>query len=172
MSEYGSDDTYNVIAEHVIEALQADPKLGTGGDLEVKTWEQEPREDASLYDEHELPAVSVTASLSGEDVVALDDRMEYGYQVLIEVVVGGGVLRTVIQDAKKYAARVERVMRQQHLPDKQMSDLPADLDGGVPGSVEVSSPNTVIDGGAVNEVVRGVAITSVSLAIEIDMPED
>ena len=36
MSAYNNDDTYNVIAEHVIEALQADSKLGSGGALAIK----------------------------------------------------------------------------------------------------------------------------------------
>ena len=72
MSAFSSDDTYNVIAEHVIEALQADAKLGSGGALAIKKWEQELRESAGDYNENELPAVAVTVDLSTQDEIRQD----------------------------------------------------------------------------------------------------
>ena len=172
MSAFSNDDTYNVVAEHVIEALQLDTKLGSGGALEIKLWEQELREDAASYNDNELPAIAVAVRIGGEDVISIGDRLEDGFIATIMTITGGGRLREIVQEAKRIAARVERVMRQQHLPDKQLNDLPADLDGGVTGSVEVSNPSTEADGGEVDDSLRGVAVTTVSIAVEIDMPED
>lgn len=180
MSAFDNDDTYNVIAEHVLEALQADAKLGTDGDLEIATWEQELREHAGMYNDNELPAVAATIHLGSQEVVTLGDRLENGFGGLIMVYTTGGQLRDTVQLAKRIAARIERVMQQQHLPDKQLSDLPTDLDGGEPGSVVVAIQGTQIGGGNVpigeteddGTVLRGVAAINIGINVEINMPED
>ncbi len=170
---FDTDDTYNVIAAHVILALQADTKLGSGGTtLKVKTWEQELREDAGEYNDNELPAVAVTVNLSGQEVVTIGDRLEDGFIALIMVYTAGGQLRTAIQYVKRIAARIERVMQQQHLPLKQLSSLPSALAGGEPGSVEVAIQGTQVGGGDVDSKPRGVAAISVGIKVEINMPED
>ena len=111
MSAFNSDDTYNVIAEHVIESLQADARLGTGGALAIKKWEQELREDAGVYNVNELPAVAVTVDLSGQAEASTgQDRATY--MALVLVCVTGGRLINVKKTVKYYAARIERVMQQ------------------------------------------------------------
>ena len=64
-SVYETDDTFNVIEEHIKQALQADTKFASGGALEIKTFEEEHREDVGTYGEHELPAISIEVNISG-----------------------------------------------------------------------------------------------------------
>ena len=144
MSAFQSDDYYNVIAEHVLETLQADSKLADAGALDVKTWEQELREDAGDFNSNELPAVSVTCDLS-----------------------------SVEETVKSFAARVERSMNQQEAETKQLSDVTADLLESISGSVQVTPVGTVIGGGPVEgNNLRGVAVLSFAVAVDFTVVID
>ena len=167
-----SESAYNLIAQYALLAMQEDSKLGTGGTLEIATWEQELREDAGEYGDHELPAVAATVDLSGQDVVTTGDRTEAGYLILIMVYVAGGDEQTVTQAVKDYAARVEWVMQQQHYPAKQLGGLPDGLLNAQSGTVEVTKQNTIIDGGAVGNTLRGVAALTFGVTLDVDITED
>ena len=168
MTAFQTDDYYNVIAEHVLETLQADAKLADLGALDVKTWEQELREDAGQFNANELPAVSVTCDLSSQDEAAIaEDRRVYA--VTIWVVTDGARMQNAAQTVKAYAARIERVMQQQHAVSKQLTDVTTDLLDSVAGSVTVTSLGTAIGGGPVEgNRLRGVAV--MSFAVNIDFP--
>ena len=173
MSAFNSDDIYNVIAEHIIEALQADSKLGTGGTLSIKKWEQELREDAGDYNENELPAVAITVDLSEQDEQT-NDQDRVVYLALIMVYIQGGRLITTAKNIKYYAARVERVMQQQHYTAKQLSDVTADLVDAQAGSVVVTKRDTAIGSGAIgdSQSLRGVAALSFAVSIDFTITED
>ena len=173
MSAFNSDDTYNVIAEHVIEALQADAKFGSGGALAIKKWEQELRESAGDYNENELPAVAVTVDLSTQDEIRQDqDRTVY--MALVMLYAAGGRLLTVQKNVKYYAARIERVMQQQYYTAKQLASVTADLADAVSGSVVVEKVTTEIGAGAFGEsqTPRGVAALGFAISIDFTITED
>ncbi len=173
MSAYNNDDTYNVIAEHVIEALQADSKLGSGGALAIKKWEQELREDAGDYNENELPAIAVTVDLSEQDEVRVDqDRTVF--LALIMIYTSGGRAITVRKNIKYYAARVERVMQQQHYTSKQLSSVTADLADAQAGSVIVEKRDTALVSGSIEEAggLRGIAALTFAISIDFTITED
>jgi hypothetical protein len=165
-------DVYNVTATHILTTLQGDAELGAGGSLEIVTWEQELRESADAYQDNELPAVAVSVDFSGEELVTIGDRMEFGYLATVMVTTTSGQLQDMMEQAKQIAARAERVLRQQHLPILQLSDLPADIDGADPGSVMVAIQSTQFGGGLVANKLRGAGVILAGIAIDIDIPTD
>jgi hypothetical protein len=172
MTAFQTDDYYNVIAEHVIEALQADAKLTDSGTLDVKVWEQEFREDAGEYNANELPAVAVSCDLSSQDEAntQTDRRL---YAVTVWVITKGSRLQNATQEVKAYAARIERCMQQQHATAKQLSDVTTDLLEAVSGSVVVQSLGTAIGGGAVEDsTLRGVAVLTFGVSIDFNLTID
>jgi hypothetical protein len=172
MSSFQTDDYYNVVAEHVLEALQADAKLGTSGALEVKTWEQELREDAGDFNANELPAVSVTCDLSGVEVTGTHSIRKQ-FSVTIWVVTDGARMQVAAQTVKAYAARIERCMNQQDAESKQLSDVTTDLLESDGGSVQVAPVGTVIGGGPVEgNHLRGVAVLSYAVSIDFTVTID
>jgi len=175
-SDYNSDDTFNVIEDHLIQALQADAKLGTGGALEVATWEQEHRNAISGYNENELPAISVEVGIAPAELLAIGDRMAWHYPTGIYIVITGGTLAYQKQTVKYFAARVVRVLQQQHYPDKQLVSLPDDLDGADTGDVMVNVEGVEILAGAPDEerpnVLRGYAVISADISVTYVIPED
>lgn len=171
MTAFQTDDYYNVIAEHVIEAGQEDAKLGTGGTLAIKTWEAEHREGIEDYNNNELPAISCTVDLSAETEDTLG-RNTNNYGLSIFIVVEGGRLKNVTQSVKAYAARFERVMSQQLLAGKQLSDVTTDLLDSVGGSVVVSKLGSAIGGGTVGQTLRGVAALTFQVSIDFNIVED
>tara|TARA_R110000824_G_scaffold152470_1_gene323702 strand:+ start:22850 stop:23368 length:519 start_codon:yes stop_codon:yes gene_type:complete len=172
MSAFQSDDYYNVIAEHVLETLQADSKLADAGALDVKTWEQELREDAGDFNSNELPAVSVTCDLSSvEDTGTQQFRRHFA--VTVWIVTDGARMQNAAQTVKSFAARVERSMNQQEAETKQLSDVTADLLESISGSVQVTPVGTVIGGGPVEgNNLRGVAVLSFAVAVDFTVVID
>ena len=165
MTAFQTDDYYNVIPEHAIEALQSDAKLGTGAALAITTWEQEPRENLNDYNENELPAVAVTCDLSvvAEATTGTDRRT---YMLTLWVVTTGARLQEATKEVKAYAARIERVMMQQHDSSKQLSNVTADLLEAESGTVVVTSESTAFDGGTEAGNLRGMAIMTFGVSID------
>lgn len=165
MTAFQTDDYYNVIAEHVIEALKLDAKLTDSGALDVKMWEQEFREHAGEYNTNELPAVAVSCDLSSHDEASLaEDRRVF--VVTVWVVTDGGRKTNVEKSVKALAARIERAMQQQHAGTKQLNDVTTDLLDSVGGSVVVAPLGTAIGGGPVGETLRGVAVLTFGVSID------
>lgn len=171
MTAYQTDDYYNVIAEHVLEAIELDTKLADAGALDVTTWEQELR-DNGMYNENELPCIAATCDFSAQDEAALGaDRRVFA--VTVWVITDGGRKTNVEKSVKAYAARVERVMQQQHDPTKQLSDVTTDLLESVPGSVVVQALGTAITEGPVEgNAIRGVAVLTFSVSIDFTITID
>lgn len=171
MSAFANDDTYNVVAEHVIEALVVDVKLKAKGALAITTWEQEFREDVEQYNDNELPLIAVTCDLSSqEEENTQQDRTTF--VTTVWVVTGGGRLQNVTQSVKHYAARVERVMQQQHDTSKQLASVTADLADAQAGSVAVNKIGTAIGGGPAGESFRGVAVLTFGVSIDFTITID
>ena len=167
MSAFSNWDTYNVIAEHISEALQTDSVLGSSGAIEIQTWEAETRDNSADYSDYELPAVAIEVTHSGQEINPLSKHLTATYAALILTTTGGeAVLKTVKQLAKRIAVRIERNIRQQNISTKQFSDVTADLEGAISGSVKVTNAATQTDGGVVNNVMRGAAATTCEIQID------
>ena len=175
-SDYNSDDTFNVIEQHIVQAIQADTKLGTGGDLAIATFEQEHRDDLSTYGDNQLPACSVEVVVQSLEEIAIGDHVEYGYLAHLLIITGGGkTLQLMRADIKYYAARVIRVLQQQHYPEKQLVGLPDDLAGAEIGEVMVTVSSTVVDAGATEQnpnALRGLAEIFAVVTVGYTIPED
>ena len=174
---YNSDDTFNVIEDHIRQALVADTKLGSGGQMEIKTFEQEHRTDLASYNDNQLPAVSIEVGVQSLEDVAIGDLVEYQYLAHIIVVTEGGKTAALIKsDSKYYAARVARVLQQQHYPDAPMAaNLPGDLDGGELGAVRVTVSNVAHDVGSSERnpnALRGLVEIFAVVAVGFQIPED
>jgi hypothetical protein len=174
-STFNNDDTFNVIEDHARQALVADTKFASGGDLEIKTWEEEHREDVSTYGEHQLPAASVEASVSGTPTDPTTDQVDYPYLLSVVITVGGGEVLQLKKTAKYYAARTVRILQQQHYPDKQLAGLPADLDGGETGAVQVLVQSAQVLVGETERnlnVLRGLVEVIALVNVTYNIPED
>ena len=172
MTAFVTDDYYNVLAEHVLEALQADVKLADAGALDVKTWEQELREDAGEFNSNELPSVSVAVDLSTVEVTGTQ-QIRRQFAVTIWVVTDGARQKNAAQTVKAYAARIERAMNQQDAESKQLSDVTADMLEAISGSVQVAPVGTAIGGGPVDgNRLRGVAVMSFAVSIDFTVTID
>ena len=174
-SDYNSDDTLNVIEDHLIQALQADAKLGASGALEIKTWEQEHRDDISSYMENQLPAVSVEVGIQPPQDITIGDHVEYTYPATLLLVMTGGNLSTQRKDLKYRLARIVRVLQQQHYPSKQLVSLPDDLDGADPQGVQVVVESVFAAMGESERnpnVLRGFAEIAARVHVALTIPED
>mgnify|MGYP003654668634 CR=1 FL=1 len=175
-STYNSDDTFNVVEDHIKQTLAADTKLTAGGSLAIVTWEQEHREDISTYEENTLPASSIEVGVQTAEDIAIGDLVDYSYLAHILVITRGGQTLALLQsEAKYYAARFVRVLQQQHYPDKQLTDLPSDLDGGEPGAVRVNVTSAVVNVGTSERnpnVLRGLVEIFAVVTVGIQIPED
>lgn len=164
-------DWLNVVEEKLLATLQGDSELGTGGSLEIKTWENEAREDAGQYQGRELPAMSCDVSLLGDgssEPLGANIRI-FRAQVLFVTEAGGKDRRKTV--AKQIAARVGRVMDLQIYPDNQLSNLPAALEGGVGGSVFCNLETGVVEQGEVGNLMRAVGVLLVAITVQIITPE-
>lgn len=171
MTAFSTDDYYNVLAEHVIEALQADTKLDDAGALDVALWELEFREHAGLYNANELPVVAVTVDGAGESTEQIGS-IRRSYEVSIWVVTDGGRKDETEKTVKAFAARIERVMGQQGDPTKQLADVPTDLLEAQAGSVIVTHTSTEIGGGAVEGNLRGAAVLGFGVTVDFTLVFD
>ena len=165
MSAFSSWDTYNVIAEHIIETLQGDSVLN-GGVLGIQTFESETRETSAEYNDNELPAIAVEVVHAGQEINPLSKMQTATYSALIITTTSGNVSLTLAKQlAKRIAARIERLLRQQNRPDKQLSDVTTDLEGAFADSVKITNVATLTDGGVINNVLRGAAATTCEIEI-------
>jgi len=165
MSAFSSWDTYNVIAEHIIETLQGDSVLN-GGALGIQTFESETRETSAEYNDNELPAIAVEVVHAGQEINPLSKMQTATYSALIITTTSGNVSLTLAKQlAKRIAARIERLLRQQNRPDKQLSDVTTDLEGAFADSVKITNVATLTDGGVINNVLRGAAATTCEIEI-------
>ena len=117
-SVFNPDDYLNVVADHIIQTLQADPELASGGSLEIKKWEQEIREDAASFNDIDLPAVSAAAAETHETLDGFGGRMSVEFPCQVIVTTAGGTEIDVAQEAKRIGSRVVRAVRQQDHPAK------------------------------------------------------
>lgn len=174
-SAYNNDDTFNVIEEHIQQALVADSKLAAAGALEIKLWEEEHREDVGTYAEHQLPACSIEVGISGTPTIETLGQLEYPYLAHIVVVAGGGNSTQVKKTAKYYAARFVRVLQQQHRSSLQLAGLPADLSGAETGGVQVVVQSAQVLVGATERnlnVLRGLVEIFALVSVAYIIPED
>lgn len=175
-SIYNSDDTFNVIEDHVKQTLAADTKFASGGQMAIATFEQEHREDIGTYTDVELPAISVEVGVQTAEDIAIGDLVDYSYLLHVLVITKGGKTEALLKaDAKYYAARVVRILQQQHYPDKQLTSLPDDIDGGEPGAVRVNVTSAVVTIGTSERnpnALRGLAEIFAVITVGIQIPED
>tara|TARA_Y100000310_G_scaffold297406_1_gene330387 strand:+ start:2371 stop:2904 length:534 start_codon:yes stop_codon:yes gene_type:complete len=175
-SAFNSDDTFNVIEEHIKQTLAADTKFAAGGTLEIKTFEQEHREDASSYGENELPAISIEVGVQSQEEVAIGDLVEYQYLAHILIVTTGGQTQKLLQtELKYYAARATRILQQQHYPTKQLTSIADDLDGADAQGTKVVVQSATVNVGATERnpnVLRGLAEIFAVVSVTITLPED
>ena len=172
---FSNDDIWNVIEQHIVEALQADAKLGTGGALEIATWEQELREDVGTYQSNQLPAVGVEViGQSAPDVIGIGDTVDYTYQAIVVIATTGGTLATVKADTKYYGSRAVRVLQQQHYPDKQLNNVTAAIGSAETGTVLVVVTNVDYGAGIAesSNALRGLIEISASVRISLTISED
>ena len=173
---FNTDDTFNVIEDHLKQTLEADAKLTTGGTLAIATWEQEHREDVSTYTEIELPACSIEVGVQTAEDIAIGDLVDYSFLAHILIVTAGGQTLSLLQsEAKYYAARFVRVLQQQHYPDKQLTDLPSKIDGGETGAVRVNINSATVNVGTSERnpnVLRGLVEIFALVTVGIQIPED
>lgn len=170
---YASDNTFNVIEDHVIRALQGDADLGTGGALQVATWEQELRDHAGEYRENELPVIAVTClGLGGQDLTTVPNGLEIDFPVVVWVVSTAAAKIRRTQKIKEFAARVVRVLLQQHLTTQQLDNLPAALEWAESGSVTVRLAEVGFEAGTVERqgnVFRAVAAVSAIITVSFQV---
>lgn len=172
---YSNYDTWNVVKYHVVQALQADSYLKTGGTLAVKTWDQELPEDAGVYQANLLPAVAVeVVGQYPEDEVGFPDYVDWAWQVVIGVVVAGGELSQVKILTKRYVARVIRVLLQQHVPTKQLLLLPSAISGADTGSARVRIVQSMATGGRLEASgsLRGIGEVVADVLVGVKTPVD
>ena len=177
---YASDNTFNVLEEHVIHALQADADLGTGGPLAVTTWEQEVKADAGQYADVELPVIAVSCETVTEgesEGVGVPEGMTLSFPVQIWWIDTAAEEKRRKQKAKESLARIVRVMLQQHLPSKQLKlssgeKLPSSLDWADSGSVSVQLVSAAFDDGQINNVFRTVGLVEVVVSVDFQITGD
>lgn len=167
------DDVWNLIEEHIIEALQADADLGTGGELAIATWETELPEDVGVYQANLLPAVAVEVTGQyAEELIGIPDLADWTYDVTIVVTVAGGTLTQVKTRTKRYVARIIRCLLQQHRTDKQLNTLTSEMEGADPYSVRVNiaSSGTVAGRVTNGSGLRGVGEIAATVTVGVCLP--
>ena len=164
---------YSVIEGNVLEVFAADSKLGSGGSLALASTRQQHLENVEEYSTIGLPAASVEAHFlsSTKEAVGLISTREF--QVSVVVVVEGFDYRTTKQDLKRFTARIERVLSEQYVADKQLNDLPSEINAD-DGSVQLQVNGIIMDTRAIGNAsrFRGVAEVAATLRVLITEPTD
>lgn len=143
--------------------------------LLVKTWRLEHPQDVSDYARHQLPAVSAQVTLQGQEVVSIGGQVADGFVVSLLLVDSVGRVERLLAAIKQRAARIERVMQQQHLVTKQLAGLDSTLAGATGNTVQCVIQGTALGVVPVEDsstVVRGAAEILVGVAIDLTLPED
>jgi len=182
MSAYESWQFYNVLEEHVIEDLQTDAELASGGTYQVNQWAQEIADTAQTLRDDYLPRVACeVVSLRSEDYSTIAGNMIRVYGGIVEVIAQRGSLANRLSLCKAIAARIERRLSQAYQvsaaspPDascKQLQDVTADLEGALTKSIVVRLDGTEIAQEPFGGVERSVAAIGFSIEVEFAIPED
>lgn len=163
-SSYNSDDIYMVLADKINQTLALETIFASGGDLEIKTFEEELREDAGEYGENELPAIATACDLADRDEENIAQDVIY-FTALVMCYTKGARLQNAKKEAKRIAANVERSMEQQSQSDKQLTTATADMDNAQAGSVTVERVSAAIAAGEIESSMRGVAALAFRIGI-------
>jgi hypothetical protein len=136
-------DSYTGVFSHIQTfaktTLAADAWLQTGSGfrVEVKTFEDEPRDTEFDYAQHELPAIAFDCFGGGEDEdIATSGLVEARHSLTVWVVTEAGTQGQRLTLCKDIVARVITVLAAQY-GDNQMSDLDAEIPGADLGSIFV-----------------------------------
>jgi|TARA_Y100000310_G_scaffold473_1_gene535 hypothetical protein len=173
---FATDDWLNAVEEQTVLALQEDADLGTGGALEIVTWDEELKESPADYRDVELPALTVVcAGVSNGEIVGVPEGLELDFQVEIWVTISAAQKSEREKALKEYLARVVRVMLQQTASSKQLSDLPAALDWADSGGVrKVDISGVTWNEGQTEQshVFRGVGVVETIVSIDFQITGD
>ncbi len=165
-----ADGDYIAVRDHVVTALEADTGSGglrEGADPPVKIIEAELRGEPRAYRDHEAPAVAVT--ILGKSERAASGSFIRTWRVGLFVYCRGLDSEAEIERAMRIASRIEKVLREENGPDRQLDDLPASIDGAL-GALTVVPQNAEFLWGA--EGRRGQPRYAVVAALEaqIEIP--
>jgi len=127
-----ADGDYLVVAEKVVETLLAD--TGAGGIREepnppVKTIEPRIRREAKLYSKYELPLIGVEVVKKREEPSPSSQIIDKIFELEFLILCRGGDRELESDRAKKIASRLEKILKEQNLPDQQFSGLPGLIAG-------------------------------------------
>jgi len=128
-----ADGDYLAMAGKAVETLLAD--TGPGGLREqpnapVKTIEPRIRKEAKLYSKYELPLIGVEVARKREEPSPSSRLVDKIFELEFLVLCRGGDRELEAERARKIAARLEQVLKQQNLPEHQFSGLPGLIEGG------------------------------------------
>ena len=165
MATYASDDWLNVIEDHLTRALQDDADLGTDGDLEITTWDQELRHDAASYMDTELPACITQCKLPVNGSMVGVDQLRIGFPIQVWFALSAADEQRRQKLAKEYLARGLRVLLQQHVPGKLLKSLPANMDFATNSTIEIDINSGDFESGEVEGVTRAVVQIDATLWI-------
>ena len=123
---------YLVVAEKVTETLLGD--VGPGGlretnECPVKTIEARVRREAKLYSKYELPLIGVEVGSKKEQPGPSSRLVDKIFKLDLLVLCRGGDRELEVERAKKITARLESIIREQNLADKQFSGLAVQISG-------------------------------------------
>ena len=167
MSAFNSWDVYNVLPEHWIEVLRGDAVLGSGGALEVKTWEDYIRENVGEYNDNELPAIGVHVYHGDQEFLPLSKWRQVQYIAVVYCTTRGYAdINLALREARQIAVRVERVAVQQSRPNKQIGDVTDDLEGGLVDSIKVRGAATSSDAVELATQTRGAAEVLIGFGVD------
>jgi|GEM_PF-1182269 len=126
-----ADGDYLIVAEKVVETLMAD--TGDGGLREepkppVKTIEPRIRKEAKLYSKYELPLIGVEVVRKREEPSGSSQLVDKIFEIEFLILCRGGDREIESERAKRIAGRLEKVLREQNLAEKQFSGLAGLID--------------------------------------------
>lgn len=127
-----AEGDYLVIAEKVVTTLLADTDAGglrAENDPAVKTIEPKIRREAKLYSKYELPLIGVEVVKKREEPAPSSRHIDKYFDLAFLILCRGGDRELETERAKKIAARLEQVIKDQNYSDKQFSGLAALIDG-------------------------------------------
>ena len=127
-----TDGDYIAVRDSVVTALDADTGAGglkEGADPPVKVIESELRAEPRAYRDHEVPAVAVT--ILGKNERASSGATLRIFRIGLFVYCRGLDSESEIERAMKIANRIEKVLRDENLPDRQFGNLPDSIDGAL-----------------------------------------
>ena len=127
-----SDGDYLKVAEKIVDTLLTD--TGSGGLREgpnppVKTIEPRIRREAKLYSKYELPLIGVEVAKKREETSPSSRIIDKVFELEFLILCRGGDRELESDRARKISSRLEKLLKEQNLPDRQFSGLPALIEG-------------------------------------------